>query len=418
MVPSGRTTRPRMPVSSSISRTAACSAVSPCSRWPLGKHHSTRPARLTRAITAARGVPVARSTTSPPADVSSTVGSGRPGRRGRRGKRAEGDMPFTVTSGRPTDRRASAGRGPSRPPRGLAGLAVVYEQARRRLAAALTALDPAVLELAELFAARGHALALVGGPVRDAVLGRTAPDHDFTTDARPDVTHRLLAGWGDSVWDIGKAYGTIGARRGQLVVEVTTYRTERYERDSRKPEVAYGDSLEEDLRRRDFTVNAMAVQLPSLTFVDPFGGLDDVARRVLRTPGTPEESFDDDPLRMLRAARFSAQLGFEVAPEVVAAMTAMAARIEIVAAERVKAEFEKTLLAPEPRRGLELLVTTGLAEYVVPELPALKLEIDDPHRHKDVYEHTLTVLDRAIALEDGPDGAVPAPDLLLRLAAL
>jgi poly(A) polymerase len=297
-------------------------------------------------------------------------------------------------------------------------LAVVYEQARRRLAAALTALDPALLELAELFAARGHALALVGGPVRDAVLGRAAPDHDLTTDAHPDVTHRLLAGWGDSVWDIGKAYGTIGARRGRLVVEVTTYRTERYERDSRKPEVAYGDSLEEDLRRRDFTVNAMAVQLPALTFVDPFGGLEDVVRRVLRTPGTPEESFDDDPLRMMRAARFSAQLGFDVAPEVVAAMTAMAGRIDIVAAERIKAEFEKTLLAPEPRRGLELLVTTGLAAYVVPELPALKLEIDEHHRHKDVYEHTLTVLDRAIALEDGPDGAVPGPDLLLRLAAL
>ncbi len=293
-----------------------------------------------------------------------------------------------------------------------------YDRARRRLAAALTELDPAILQLAELFAAKGHALALVGGPVRDAVLGRRAPDLDFTTDALPDVTQRLLGRWAEHVWDIGKAFGTIGAQRGDLVVEVTTYRTERYDRDSRKPAVAYGDSLEEDLRRRDFTANAMAVQLPALTFVDPFGGLDDVMACRLRTPGTPEASFDDDPLRMMRAARFAAQLGFDVAPEVVAAMTAMAPRIEIVAAERVKAELEKIMLAPDPRRGLTLLVDTGLADHVLPELPALKLEIDEHHRHKDVYEHSLTVLDQAVALEDGPDGPVPGPDLLLRLAAL
>jgi poly(A) polymerase len=292
------------------------------------------------------------------------------------------------------------------------------EQARRRLAAALLELDPAVVDLAERFAAAGHRLALVGGPVRDAALARRAPDHDFTTDAVPDVSERLLRGWAEAVWVIGKAYGTIGAQRGDLVVEVTTYRAEHYDPTSRKPDVAYGTSLEADLRRRDFTVNAMAVELPSLQFVDAFGGLDDLVAGVLRTPGTPEESFSDDPLRMMRAARFTAQLGFRVAPEVVAAMTEMAGRIEIVAAERVRTEFEKLMLGPDPLVGLRLLVDTGLADHVLPELPALKLEIDEHHRHKDVYEHTLTVLQQAIALEDGPEGPVPGPDLVLRLAAL
>jgi poly(A) polymerase len=292
------------------------------------------------------------------------------------------------------------------------------EQARRRLAAALLELDPAVIDLAERFAAAGHRLALVGGPVRNAALARRAPDHDFTTDAVPDVTERLLREWAEAVWVIGKAYGTIGGRRGDLVVEVTTYRSEQYDASSRKPDVAYGTSLEADLRRRDFTVNAMAVELPSLQFVDPFGGLDDLVAGVLRTPSTPEESFSDDPLRMMRAARFTAQLGFRIAPEVVAAMTQMAGRIEIVAAERVRAEFEKLMLAPDPMAGLRLLVDTGLAEHFLPELPALKLEIDEHHRHKDVYEHSLTVLQQAIALEDGPEGPVPGPDLVLRLAAL
>jgi poly(A) polymerase len=292
------------------------------------------------------------------------------------------------------------------------------EQARRRLAAALLELDPAVLDLAERFAAAGHRLALVGGPVRDAALSRRAPDHDFTTDAVPDVTERLLRGWADAVWAIGKAYGTIGAQRGDLTVEVTTYRSEHYDPSSRKPDVAFGTSLEADLRRRDFTVNAMAVELPFLQFVDPFGGLDDLVAGRLRTPGTPEESFSDDPLRMMRAARFTAQLGFRPVPEVVTAMTQMAARIEIVAAERIRAEFEKLLLAPDPVAGLRLLVDTGLADHVLPELPALRLEPDEHHRHKDVYAHSLTVLQQAIALEDGPDGPVPGPDLVLRLAAL
>jgi poly(A) polymerase len=320
-----------------------------------------------------------------------------------------------VVSDRPS---TSSGSSDGTFPRELPENSDAQDRARRRLAGALVELDPALTALAERFTSKGHRLALVGGPVRDAVLGRRAPDHDLTTDALPEVTERLLRGWADAVWDIGRAYGTIGARRGELVFEITTYRSERYDAASRKPEVAFGTSLEEDLRRRDFTVNAMAVELPSLTFVDPFGGLDDLVRRRLRTPGRPEESFDDDPLRMMRAARFAAQLGFDVAPDVVAAMTAMAGRIAIVAAERVKVEFEKTLLAPYPRRGLELIVDTGLADHVLPELPALRLEIDEHHRHKDVYEHTLTVLDQAIALEDGPEGPVPGPDLRLRLAAL
>jgi poly(A) polymerase len=296
--------------------------------------------------------------------------------------------------------------------------AAAVVDARRRLVTALLRLDPAVGELGGRFAAAGHRLALVGGPVRDAVLGRISPDLDFTTDARPDDTERLLRSWGDAHWDIGKAFGTIGARKGDTLVEVTTYRSERYDPDSRKPEVAFGDSLEGDLRRRDFTVNAMAVQLPDLVFIDPHDGLQDLVAGKLRTPGTPQESFTDDPLRMMRAARFTSQLGMRVVADVGEAMHELAPRIEIVAAERVKVELEKLMLGRFPRRGLELLVETGLADHMLPELPALALEVDEHHRHKDVYEHTLTVLDQAIALEDGADGPVPGPDLVLRLAAL
>ena len=292
------------------------------------------------------------------------------------------------------------------------------EEARRRLLAGLARLDPLVLDLAAAFAAAGHRLSLVGGPVRDLVLGRVSPDLDFTTDARPEQTIAVLRRWGDAHWDIGKAFGTIGARRGDTTVEVTTYRSEQYDPTSRKPEVAFGDTLEGDLSRRDFTVNAMAVVLPELSVVDPFNGLRDLAGGLLRTPGTAEASFTDDPLRMMRAARFTAQLGFRVAPDVLGAMRGMAARIGIVSAERVRTELEKTLLATTPRPGLELLVDSGLADHVLPELPALRLEIDEHHRHKDVYQHTLTVLDQAMALEGGPDGEVPAPDLVLRLAAL
>jgi poly(A) polymerase len=299
---------------------------------------------------------------------------------------------------------------------------------RRRAVAVLTSMAPEALELGELFAAAGHELALVGGPVRDAFLGRASEDLDFATSATPDQTQALLARWADAHWDIGRAFGTIGARRfardgrPDVVVEVTTYRSDVYDAESRKPVVAFGDTLEGDLSRRDFTVNAMAVRLPSLTFVDPFDGLADLASRRLRTPVTAEQSFDDDPLRMMRAARFVAQLGFAPSGEVMAATQQMAERIEIVSAERVRDELVKLVLAADPRPGLEVLVDTGLADHVLPELPALRLEVDEHHRHKDVYQHSLTVLAQAIALETGthaePTGPVPGPDLVLRLAAL
>ena len=288
--------------------------------------------------------------------------------------------------------------------------------AQRHLIAELLRVAPVADDLAARFAAAGHRLALVGGSVRDALLGRLGQDLDFATDARPEQVAPLLRSWGDAWWEVGIAWGTVGARKGDLVVEVTTYRDEVYRGDSRKPEVTYGDTLEEDLRRRDLTVNAMAVELPGKQFVDPFGGLEDLAARVLRTPGRPQDSFSDDPLRMMRVARFVAQLGFAVEPGVEAAMREMAERITIVSAERVRDELVKVVCAPHPRAGLALLVSTGLAEHVLPELPALALEIDEHHRHKDVYEHTLTVLEQAMALEakEGPG----EPDLVLRLAAL
>jgi poly(A) polymerase len=280
----------------------------------------------------------------------------------------------------------------------------------------LLAVAPIVDELGERFEAAGHELALVGGPVRDALMDRLGVDWDFATSARPGTTEQLLEGWADAVWDMGRTYGTIGCRKGDYHIEITTYRSDRYDPASRKPEVDYGDTLDGDLSRRDFTVNSMAIRLPGLTFVDPYGGLTDLADGVLRTPSGAEQSFDDDPLRMLRAARFAAQLGFEVAPDVVDAMRSMAERIEIVSAERIRDELIKLVIAPEPRRGLTLLVDTGLAHHVLPELPALRLERDEHHRHKDVYEHSLTVMDQAIALEDRlPDGS---PDFVVRFAAL
>jgi poly(A) polymerase len=277
-----------------------------------------------------------------------------------------------------------------------------------------TGMRELVDELGERFTAAGEQIALVGGPVRDAMLGRLHNDLDFTTSARPETTEKLLSGWADAIWDMGRSFGTIGCRKGDWTVEVTTYRSDAYDATSRKPEVEYGDSLEGDLHRRDFTVNAMAMTLPGRALVDPYGGRTDLARGVLRTPGTPADSFSDDPLRMLRAARFAAQLDFDVDPAVVAAMTDMADRIEIVSAERVRDELVKLLMSAHPRRGLTLLVGTGLAERVLPELPALALERDEHHRHKDVYEHTLTVLEQSIDLEDRLGG----PDLVSRLAAL
>ncbi|WP_413774976.1 CCA tRNA nucleotidyltransferase [Actinocorallia sp. A-T 12471] len=266
--------------------------------------------------------------------------------------------------------------------------------------------------LGGLFAAAGHELALVGGPVRDALLRRPVADLDFTTDAPPERILEVIDGWADAVWTIGIEFGTVGLRKGEHLMEVTTYRSESYDPKSRKPEVSYGTSLVEDLRRRDFAVNAMAARLPGNEFVDPFGGLEDLKAKRLRTPGLPEDSFNDDPLRMLRAARFVAQLGFTVDPAVMAAMKEMSGRIEIVSAERVQAELSKLLCGPYPRAGLAVLDASGLAAHVLPELPALRLEIDEHHRHKDVYEHSLIVLDQAIAQEE--DG----PDLVLRLAAL
>jgi poly(A) polymerase len=271
---------------------------------------------------------------------------------------------------------------------------------------------PLADDLGHRFAAAGHELALVGGPVRDALLGRPPGDLDFTTDARPERILEIVEGWADSTWTIGIEYGTIGVRKGDRQLEITTYRSESYDPKSRKPDVSYGDSLEEDLSRRDFAMNAMATRLPGHEFVDPYGGMADLKAKLIRTPGGPEVSFGDDPLRMLRAARFASQLGFGVAPEVVDAMTAMAGRIEIVSAERIRDELSKLLLGRDPTTGLTLLVDTGLAAFVLPELPKLRLEIDEHHRHKDVYEHSLIVLRQAIALEDG------RPDLVLRLAAL
>jgi poly(A) polymerase len=283
------------------------------------------------------------------------------------------------------------------------------------VAAELDRIGPVIDELGALFAEAGHELALVGGPVRDAMLGRRSNDLDFTTSARPAQTERILRAWGEAWWDMGRDFGTIGCRKGEWVVEVTTYRSEAYDASSRKPEVQYGDSLAGDLGRRDFTVNAMAVRLPGRALEDPFGGVLDLANRVLRTPGTPEDSFSDDPLRMMRAARFAAQLGFAVDPDVVRAMTEMADRIEIVSAERVRDELVKLVCAPYPRLGLTLMVDTGLADRVLPELPALRLERDEHHRHKDVYEHTLTVLEQAIALESRLG---EGPDFVSRFAAL
>ena len=281
------------------------------------------------------------------------------------------------------------------------------------------AATPELTALAGAFAATGHELALVGGPVRDAFLGREVSDLDLTTSARPDETIAIVSPLADAHWDIGREFGTIGARLGDATVEVTTYRSDAYAQDSRKPEVAFGATLEGDLVRRDFTMNAMALALPAPggepRLVDPTGGLDDLIAGRLRTPTTPEVSFGDDPLRMMRAARFAAQLGVELDPAAFEAARAMSDRIAIVSAERVRDELSKLLLAPRPVTGIRILVDTGIAERVLPEIPALRLEIDEHARHKDVYEHSLTALEQAIELEESRGHA---PDLILRLAVL
>jgi poly(A) polymerase len=271
--------------------------------------------------------------------------------------------------------------------------------------------------LATAFADAGAELALVGGPVRDAFLGRPISDLDFTTDARPDRILELLKPIASAHWDVGRAFGTIGGRIDGLTVEITTYRADSYEPDTRKPTVEFGSSIEDDLVRRDFTVNAMALRLPQRQLIDPHGGVEDLIAKRLTTPGAPTVSFSDDPLRMLRAARFTAQLGFSVADDTVAAMRELAGRISIISAERIRDELSKLLLSDRPREGIRLLVDTGLADLVLPEIPALRLEIDEHAHHKDVYEHSLTVLDQAIDLERSrhPESE---PDLVLRTAAL
>lgn len=279
------------------------------------------------------------------------------------------------------------------------------------------ATTPHISRLASAFEKAGFELALVGGPVRDAFLGRQLSDLDFTTNALPDQILKIVRPLSEAHWDIGRAFGTIGARIDGHTVEITTYRTDVYDGATRKPEVEFGDTLEADLVRRDFTINAMALRLPGQILVDPSGGMEDLVAQRLTTPGAPEVSFGDDPLRMLRAARFTAQLGFTIDAPTAEAMSAMAGRIAIVSVERVSDELAKLLRTEAPRAGLEVLVDSGLAELVLPELPALQLQVDEHFHHKDVYEHSLTVLEQAIELErDRHPGE--APDLILRLAAL
>jgi poly(A) polymerase len=284
--------------------------------------------------------------------------------------------------------------------------------AQRRAVSELVRIWPVADELAQRFTAAGHELHLVGGPVRDALLGRLGNDLDFTTDARPDQTLKLLEGWAETTWETGREFGTIGAARRGFRLEITTFRAEAYDGISRHPRVRYGTDLAEDLRRRDFTVNAMAVSLPEHRFTDPYGGLEDLAAQRIRTPGTPQESFSDDPLRMLRAARFTSQLGFTVDPAVVTAIQEMAGDLRRITAERIREELTKLMRGADPVAGLRLLVDTGLADQFLPELSGLRLEIDEHAQHKDVYEHTLTVIRNVMSYEEGE------PDFVLRMAAL
>jgi poly(A) polymerase len=274
-----------------------------------------------------------------------------------------------------------------------------------------------VATLAARFNTEGFELALVGGPVRDAFLGRAVTDLDFATNASPDDIMRIVKPISDAQWDIGREFGTIAARIDGETVEITTYRADSYNGATRKPIVAFGDSLEKDLERRDFSINAMALRLPERVLVDPWGGVEHLLSKTISTPGSPEVSFGDDPLRMMRAARFTSQLGFAVSPDTVRAMTELAPRIEIVSVERVSDELIKLLKTDDPVPGIRLLVETGLAEQVLPEVPALKLEQDEHAHHKDVYEHSLTVLRQAIELEKSRP-AIEGPDLVLRIAAL
>jgi poly(A) polymerase len=273
---------------------------------------------------------------------------------------------------------------------------------------------PLLGEVGALFAAAGHQLYLVGGSVRDAVLGRLTTDLDFTTDAGPDKVQEIVRPWADAIWDTGIEYGTIGVGKAGQRLEITTFRADSYDQVSRNPQVRFGDRLEDDLLRRDFTVNAMAVRITADgpgEFLDPLGGLAAVQQRMLDTPAAPSVSFGDDPLRMLRAARFVSQLEFGVADRVREAMASMAPELGRITVERVAVELDKMLLGADPVAGIELMVQTGLGEVVLPEIGDMQMAIDEHHQHKDVYQHSLTVLRQAIALED-------EPDLVLRWAAL
>ncbi len=277
--------------------------------------------------------------------------------------------------------------------------------------------NPVVRTLAEAFDAAGFELAVVGGPVRDALLGRETHDLDFTTSASPDEILAIVKPVASAHWDIGRAFGTIGARVRGEQVEITTYRADSYDGVTRKPTVEFGDSIDGDLVRRDFTVNAMALQVPAVKLVDPTGGVEDLVAGVLRTPTDPRVSFGDDPLRMLRAARFSAQLGFTVEEDTERAITELRDTLKIVSPERVQSELVRLMQTDDPVRGIRVLVETGLIDEFLPEVSALKLEVDEHHHHKDVYEHSLTVLSQAIALEHARNPGA-APDVPLRIAAL
>jgi poly(A) polymerase len=285
--------------------------------------------------------------------------------------------------------------------------------AQRNALAELLRVSPVADELGRRFVAAGHELHLVGGSVRDALLGRLGDDLDFCTDARPEQTLVLVQGWADAIWETGREFGTIGLQKSGLRVEITTFRAEAYDGVTRNPVVSYGTSLLDDLERRDFTINAMAVSLPEHEFTDPFGGLKDLAAKVIRTPAAPSLSFGDDPLRMLRAARFASKLRFTVDKPVISAMRDMASDLDRITAERIRDEFTKLLCGADPILGLRLLVDTGLADRFLPEISGLKLEIDEHAQHKDVYEHTLIVVQNAMRLED--EGG---PDFVLRMAAL
>jgi poly(A) polymerase len=293
--------------------------------------------------------------------------------------------------------------------------AVDDEELLTAAAVALNQHAPVLRGIGAVFDAAGYELYLVGGSVRDAFLGRLSADLDFTTDARPDQVQQIVRRWADSSWDTGIEFGTVGVGKGEHRLEITTFRADTYDQVSRNPEVRFGDRLDDDLVRRDFTVNAMAVRVTAAgpgEFVDPLHGLSALRAQVLDTPSAPQISFGDDPLRMLRAARFVSQLGFTVAPRVRTAIEEMAPQLGRISAERVAAELDKLLVGADPVAGIDLLVQTGMGEVVLPEVGGMQMAIDEHHQHKDVYQHSLTVLRQAIALED--DG----PDLVLRWSAL